>query len=349
MKLKTSEFLKALNTVIGGLKKTSLPSLSCVKLECVKNQLHLTTSSLAQWQSENVECEDPLEEIFCVNMNRLEATIGTAETIEIKSEANALTVKCGHRVSRLSLFPAVEFPVMPDAKAKEVGVNAADLLEGLKAVHGFEHNDSNARPLLSNVHVQGKPKSFICEATEGRNCAQFKKSIICGDFDLMVPAESVGLICNALSRDGAKTKANEKFIQINHDHGFFRCQLSEGQYPDADQILNKKYTELGEITVSELLENLKSLAPFFNDGDPNMIESKINGIGANFLYQSDGDEIKFKIGGRFKSTTQINSNAQALIKCLSQITTEKCQWLYDDTCMCFTAGDLRIISMHLRK
>lgn len=347
MKIETAKLAAALKSLARiFVRKIQIPTSGFVLVESTGKSLSLTAYDLTQWQSETMECKGPVDS-FCVNYNHFCSSLSDAEETELEFSQEAMVVKSGQRVAKLSLMDSKEFPERPAVeKLKAVGFPRAALAAALDAVIGFEH-PQETRGILHGVHIMGGNKKITAEGCDGRNAAHYSQSLVCSGFDCVLPdGEAARALSDMLKRSKSQLKISENAIAVEHESGYYQTILMEGKYPSTDNFINAEYEEIGEIETAPLIKEIESALLF---RDPNVTPA------IHIKFSSRIMELKFtgqfnaqftaKINGKF-SESNANVNGEAFLKCLRSLP-EKCVASKGEKKILMEAGSLKIINAEL--
>jgi DNA polymerase III subunit beta len=349
MKLETkalSEALKNLKPILS--HRTTLPILSCVKLHTERNRLHITASDLDQFQVERIECDGEIGPV-CVGFYHLSNSIG-GEGVSIKLGKDLLTIGCDFGTTELATLSAEEFPASPKMeKSKSLGVSCEDLGNAMGLV-SWAASDDPTRYNIQSVFISSESKKLQAVSTGGRELALVDLALIGSDFELTVPSGLSGNMAFALSRKGAELSANESWIKVSHESGWYACKQIDGKYPNYRQVIPAKKTLLGEVDAAALKELFGRCLGFST-------AKEAKGV---FTFSKDGVEVDFigdnnanlhhRLSGKF-SEFKIALNARSIFNSLSHVKnpTVKLYSAGDEfSPITIQAGDLMILTAPMR-
>lgn len=344
MKIETkllSDALKILRPIVG--RRNTLPVLSTVRLEAKRNRLFLTVSDLDQYQEEKVECVGDLEPI-CVNFNYLVNAL-CADSTSITVSKSYAVVKCGRNEAKLPFLSAEEFPTIPKEDGlKSIGVACVELAKSVKAVEWCARKDEEPW-MFKSVHVIGRAKSLVCEATDGRQLAVNTQSIICGDFEILLPADFVSNVSANLERKGSQMLANEDRIKVVHDGGFFFCKQMDVKYPNTGTVIPKEPTPLGKILLADALDVFSRCNNYTIPARTPISVMKFSEDGIHVSFSANA-ELNLVIPGKYKKH-EANVNSKAFLMCLRGIKADAFDILKDVNMLVLRAGDISIYSNNI--
>lgn len=293
MLIAKSDLLPALEICAAIVKgRTTLAVLHCVRLEAVNNTLTIRASDLDSEQIQEVECVGDLL-ATCVSAKVLLGLIHAAngEISISKDAADApLSIK-GEGEARLSCFPADEFPFTMEDKFTAIGLNCADLADGIEAVEFAQYSGDNPdRYHWQSVHVITSPTQIMCEAYGRAFAAQFKRASIASTSDFCVLTPFVKQFCEALRQDAAVLSVGENKLRVSHMMGSYTCKKPEGTFPPVEKLFNStKGNAIGKAIPEHLITPLTICAQ--------LTQADTNGAFASIHAEFNQDGCKVALNG----------------------------------------------------
>lgn len=257
MLLAKSDLLPALEICAAiASRRTTLPVLNCVRLEAVNNTLTIRASDLDSEQIQEVECHGELS-ATCVNAKVLLGLVHVSGADITLSKVIETLVITGQGEARLSCVPADEFPPTMEDKFTAIGLNCADLADGIEAVEFAQYSgDDPDRYHWQSVHVVTSPTQIMCETCAGPFAAQFKRASIAATSNFCVLTPFIHAFCEALRQDSAVLSVGENKLRVSHKTGSYTCKKSEGTFPPVKTILDAKRSALGKVIPEHLITPL---------------------------------------------------------------------------------------------
>ena len=344
MKIETkalTEALQILRPIVG--RRNTLPVLSTVRLEAKRNRLFLTVSNLDEHQEEKLECSGDLDPI-CINFNYLVNALG-GESTSISISKTYAVVKCGRNESKLPFLAAEEFPQPPkDDGLKAIGANCVEMAKGIRAVEWCARKEPEPF-VLKSVHIVGRPRSLTCEATDRRQLAVHTQAIICGDFEILLPAEFVANVSANLDRKGSQMQANEDRIKVVHEGGFYFCKQMDMKYPATSGVIPKEPVMLGSVLMADALDAFSRCNNYtVPDRTPiSIMDFSEDGIHVAFTANA---ELNLVVPGKYKKHTA-KANSEAFLMCLRGLKAEAFEILKAENMLVLRAGDMAVYSMNV--
>lgn len=242
MKISKQSLSAALEAAWCGNKPTSLPVLSCVKIE----NGTLTASDLNQFGQRKIDADGEMPAV-CVSANALRSSLAFfGGELELSLDGGKVLIKSGES-SRCELLTvdASEFPEWPD-KFTNIGISASDLADAIEAV-SFAGDNNEVMTERNGVHVKTTPKSMIAEAHKGVQFARCEKHLIGVDAEFFIPLAFTKAVCENLRQPEATVSISDSYVQVTHANGKYCCKLYNTRFVNADQFVKSPRKKLGEI------------------------------------------------------------------------------------------------------
>lgn len=276
--------LNIIEKIIG--KNLSLPILNTVLIEAQKNLIKLCSTNLeigiSCWVAGKVEKEGSV----CVPVKILSSYINGLpnKKIEINSKENKLSLECENYKASFSGFGSEDFPIIPQIKEKEfVFSDSFQLCQGFSKVIGAVAL-SEAKPEISGVSINFKKDFIKLVATDSFRLAEstvffdkpteFEKSMI-------VPAKAVQEVIRIFGQEDDKSEIE---IYSSPNQILFSkaippkiqliSRLIEGEYPNYEGIIPKKFLTKIVLSKQEFLQHIKIASLFA--GRTNDLKVKID-------------------------------------------------------------------------
>jgi len=265
----------------------SLPILNNVLLSTEKNFLNLVTTNLeiaiSWWSLSKTEREGKtvIPARFFSNLINL----FPKQSITLETKGSFFLLSCENQEAQLKCFNPEDFPLLPQIKNGDfVQVNNAPFLEGLAQVADIA-SPSSSRPEISGVFLVFKKDLVTMVATDSFRLAEkklfFEKEIE-KEYSLIVPQKTVRELINILSEKKGKLSIyfspNQimfefPMAEVSHPQVQIISRLIEGEYPDYQEIIPKKYETQITLSKEDFLNQLKAAGLFC--GKVNEVKFKI--------------------------------------------------------------------------
>lgn len=167
------------------------------------------------------------------------------ENITFESQNNNLLISTANSSTLVKGQLSEDFPIIPKLEnGKEIIIPIKDLISGLKSVW-YSCSFSNIKPELSSVYFYSKNlNQALFAATDSFRLAEKQ---INGNFleikNLLIPLKSVTEILRIFDGKNGNIKIlfNKNQINLQTDTINFISRLTEGIFPDYQQIIPKKF------------------------------------------------------------------------------------------------------------
>lgn len=281
-----------LKTGINAVERTaghslSLPILNNVLLSTEKNFLNLVTTNLEiaiSWWSLSKTERDGKTVIPARFFSNL-INLFPKQSITLETKDSFFLLSCKNQEARLKRFNPEDFPLLPQIKNGDfVQVNNAPFLEGLAQVADIA-SPGSSRPEISGIFLVFKKDLVTMVATDSFRLAEkklfFEKEIE-KEYSLIVPQKTVRELINILSEKKGKLSIyfspNQimfefPMAEVSHPQVQIISRLIEGEYPDYQEIIPKKYETQITLSKEDFLNQLKAAGLFC--GKVNEVKFKI--------------------------------------------------------------------------
>ncbi|MDE2105441.1 MAG: hypothetical protein KGL39_49900 [Patescibacteria group bacterium] len=300
MKVETTKLKEAIRRLKNIVPhRMSLPILACAKLEAVHGELSLTANNLDMEQTERIPCDGDIE-CLCVPLRSIEqALFNSPDTLIEMDGEKSIVITCGREETILDFQLAEDFPKpMELAKPVKTGVSTAELAEAVENVKWCASTDT-VRYILCGVHVAATDKKLRAEATDGKRLCVSDKNLISAEFDVIIPNAVISGFSEALARDGALLSVGANGVLIEHNDGSFRAKLLEGNYPNTEQVMDKKPAKLGSCDLAELADVLARCSHFTDPARSEAVSLQFGPSGLELSSLGAGSAFNSYVAGKF--------------------------------------------------
>jgi DNA polymerase III subunit beta len=330
---------KGLNIVgrVAG-KNLTLPILNNILISAKKNFLNLSSTDLElgikYWTLIKTEKEGEITVPAKILMNFINLLPDKKITIDSKNQD--LFIQCEEYNTKIKGQSSEEFPIIPTIEDNGViEMNSLVLCEGISQVVDFA-TINQARPELSGVCFNFQKDGLRLTTTDSFRLAEKKLSLERGldkELSFILPQKSAREIVNIFSECEGKVKmhisANQvlfEYPMAETDHPEIQIvsRLIEGEYPDYQGIIPKKYETQLVIEKDKLVNQIKTASIF--SGKSNEVKIKVDSTkgGIEILSQNPelGDNKSFlpvKINQNNGEEGEISFNYRFLIDGLNNI------------------------------
>ena len=270
IKTKLKEAVSIAERVTG--KNLSLPILSAILLEAKDNYLTIKATNLDVGLEIQLPAKITEEGSVAVSAAVLSSFLGNIsreekvklemvkENIHISTESSSTLIKC---------FSAEDFPVIPRvADGNSFQFSARDIVTGLRSV-SYASSLSDIKPEIASVYVYHDGKELVFVATDSFRLAEKRINIRDKEKEfpsVIIPFKNVAELVKVFdgSDEDLKIEANKNQISFFTDNIHFTSRVIDGNFPDYQQIMPKKFKTEVVVGREELLNALK-LSNIFSD------------------------------------------------------------------------------------
>jgi len=270
-------------------KSLTLPILNNILFSTEKNFLKLTTTDLEIginfWILAKIEKEGKITvpSRLCSSFVNLLPD----KKIDLEVKNNDLIINCENYKTKVKGLSAEEFPLIPNVeKIKSISFDASLFCKNLNQIVDIA-SFSNSRPEISGIYFYLTKNSVITAATDsfrlGEKKLTLKKSSLNEECSFILPQKTVKELINIFGeKKGEITmffSPNQVMFEyqmeeVSHPQIQIVSRLIEGEYPNYQEIIPKKFTTEVILNRNDFLNQIK-IASLFS-GKINEVRFKIN-------------------------------------------------------------------------
>ncbi len=277
-------------------KSLSLPILNNILIKGEKNLLSLTTTNLEigiRWWA---LAKNEKEGEIVVPARLLSNFISFLPDgpLELKTEGLFLNIKSRGYKSRIKGFSPDEFPILPQVSQEEsVSLDGPAFCQALSQVFDIA-SSSLTRTEISGVFFQFQKEQIKIVATDSFRLGEkkiFFKSPLNKEYSFILPHLAAREIINVFSENKNEVKIyfspnqalfESMLSEVKHPQLHLVSRLVEGDFPDYQTIIPKKFETQAVLPRNEFLNQIKSASLF---------SGKISEVKLNVLPQAEKIEI----------------------------------------------------------
>jgi DNA polymerase-3 subunit beta len=270
------------------LKKLSLPILSNCLIEAEKNLIKISATNLesgiiwwglAKTEEAGKVCVDT-KFFFNVVSNLKE------ETISLESENNLLKIEDKTVSLKIKGVNPEDFPIIPQKDFLEkISINSKKFCDSLNKIVNIP-SPSLGRPEISGIYFSFEKETLKLVATDSFRLAEKKIPLLTPSsktYSLILPQTAAKEILGIFGKEEGEINfyfsPNQIFIEslateFPHPKILFTSKLIEGEYPNYQEIIPKKFKTKVHLDKAEFLSQIKT-ASFFS-GKINEVKLNIN-------------------------------------------------------------------------
>ncbi len=318
-------------------KTLTLPILQNVLLKSEKNFLTLETTNLEigiKWQA-LIKLEKEGEILVPTRIFSNLINLLPNKPVQLEVKGSNLLIQCENYKTELKGLPSTEFPIIPQLKEGEnISINSLLLSQSLGQVVNVA-SPSIARPEVSGVYFSFQKDLIKMVATDSFRLAEkklFIKSPLLQEYSLILPQQTAKEIIGIF---GDKDEDLQIYFSSNqvlfestmsevaHPRVQLTSKLIEGEYPNYQEIIPKKYETQIVFPKNELLNQIKTASIF--SGKVNEIKLKVSSKEKKIYILSQSPDLgdyKSFLSGKIKGKdVQASFNHRFLADGLSEIKT----------------------------
>jgi DNA polymerase-3 subunit beta len=284
-KIKLKEGLETVNRIV--IKKLALPILENTLFETEKNFLKLTATNLESgivwWGLTKIEEEGKV----CINGKFLESVISNLpeETLVLKSKDYDLFLENRGLILKLKGVNPEEYPLIPTiSNYEKIVFSSKQIAENLLKIVNIP-SPSIGRPEISGIYFSIEKNILKLVATDSFRLAEIKnplKTSLNKIYSFILPQnaarEIIGIFGNKEGDVNLYLSPNQVFFEysmegIPHPEILYTSRLIEGEYPNYQEIIPKKFKTKIFIDKTTFLNQIKIAGSF--KGRMNEVKLKI--------------------------------------------------------------------------
>jgi len=280
--------LSVVEKVVG--KNISLPILDNVLITAEDNFLLLTATDLETaikyWTLAKITKKGKV--VIPVRFFSSFVSLLPEERISLEENKQNLLLECKNYKTQIQGFNPEDFPLIPEVKDYEsLTINNKSFCSGLAQIIDVA-SPSQTRPEISGVFLSFSKDTLKIVATDSFRLAEktiFIENKNKKDCSLILPQKSAREIVNALGEKEGKLKicfsSNQTLFEFpiketNHPQIQIFSRLIEGEYPNYQEIIPKKFKTNIVVGKEEFLNQIKAASLF--SGKINEIKFTINSL-----------------------------------------------------------------------
>lgn len=251
------------------------------------------------------------------------------ENITFELQNNNLLISTANSSTLIKGQPTEDFPILPKIKNENpVLIPVNDFIEGLKSVW-YSCSVSNIKPEISSVFLHSDKNSPLTfTATDSFRLAEKKMDYSFAGFgSFLLPLRSVAEILRIFdSREGKiKLTFDKNQVCVELENIKFISRLTEGVFPDYQQIIPKKFTTEAVIEKSVFINALKTAGIF--SGKLNELNIEVGADEKHIIFRAASadvgehtNKIPAKVNGE---ELKMTFNNKYIFDCLTSISSSK--------------------------
>jgi len=277
-------------SVIGRIagKNLTLPILNNILIETEKSFINLSSTDLElgikYWLLAKIEKEGKITIPSKILTSFINLLPNKKLTLEVKNQT--LFIDCDDQNTQIKGLDAQDYPIIPTINDKSfIGLDIDLFCEGLSQVVDFT-TINQARPELSGVYLSFQKDRVLLTATDSVRLAEktiFLKEKVEKEISFILPQKTAREIINIFTEQKGKIKLysspnqvlfERSMTETDHPQIQVVSRLVEGEYPDYQGIIPKKYEAQVILSKNEFLNQVKTASIF--SGKSNEVKVKIN-------------------------------------------------------------------------
>jgi DNA polymerase III subunit beta len=242
-----TNILNAISKISGVTEThTSIQGAACFLVKSQDGKILISATDMDMQASVSILAEVEKEGSFCIKANVLHdlcRKVSGSILFEIKS--GKLEAKAEKSKYKLSILDGSEFPAFTSHDYKWIEIDSDHLKTSLsKTVSSISKDES--RHYISGVYLHKREGMLSGTGTDGNRLAVIESTGKYDIEDVILPQKLVTLVLSTVSKN-CFISVEKNIFAMKTDDFMIVSKVIDGQYPDYNRIIPKKYT--GEFTV----------------------------------------------------------------------------------------------------
>lgn len=322
----------ALNIVDRSTSQNStLPILSNILLATENNYLKISATNLEVGITVSIPSKIEKTGEVCVYSKLINGFIDNINNGKVDMNLindNLLNIKKDEYSANITTSDAKNFPIIPKIKTSEkIKIKQRDIKNGINGVINSV-SLSDLKPELTGIYFNFDGNNLKIAATDSFRLSEkniYLDSRITGNKSFILPLKTSQELSRLLADDGdsevvLNIDKNQIIFEFNNIQLF--SKLIDGQYPDYNQIIPKKFKTRAAVDKKEFLNTLKVASVFCgkaNDIKINVVNKNIEVVSRDAEKGENINKIKTDIDGM---EIEIAFNCRYLMDGLNNISGE---------------------------
>ena len=264
-------------------KNVNLPVLSCLLLETKGNNLIIRSTNLDLGLEITIPVkveENGKVAVPAGVITNFLNNVNDDKNIILETTDNTLKIQTPTSEANIKTIPSDDFPTIPMVdNEKTYKINSKDLINGIKSVI-YSSSLSSIKPELSSVYIYSNEDNLVCVATDSFRLAEkvikMRKTINLNN--ILIPFKNALDILKIIDNTDTEIEINSTKNQISFvfDGVYLVSRVIDGVFPDYKQILPKEEKTKVVLLKQDLINSLK-ISNIFSDSFNQMNISVKNG------------------------------------------------------------------------
>jgi DNA polymerase-3 subunit beta len=348
IKILKDNLIKGLEIVTRiSLKRISLPILSTCLLETEKNFLKVSATNLESgiiwWGLAKVEREGKI----CIDAKFFHNVVSNLkeETVTLEAENSLLKIEDKNVSLKIKGVNPEDFPIIPQKDSLEkIPINSERLCDSLTKIMNIP-SPSLGRPEISGIYFSFEGEILKIVATDSFRLAEKKIRLstpLSKNYSLILPQSAAKEIIGIFGKEEGEIdlyfSPNQIFVEclageLPHPKILFTSKLIDGEYPNYQEIIPKKFKTKVRLDKSEFLSQIRTASLF--SGRVNEIQLKVekkSGKVEILSQNPDYGEFKSQIFSRVEGEDlSISFNYKFLVEGVSSLDEKEFDFLFTDS------------------
>lgn len=313
-------------------KNLSLPILSSILLEAKNNTLLIKATNLDVGLEIELPAkitEDGSVAVSAAVLSGFLGNITKEDKVRLELIKENIHISTGSSSTLIKSYSSEDFPVIPKVEdSNSFSFIGKDIVSGLRSVL-YSASLSDIKPEISSVYIYQDEKELVFVATDSFRLAEKRITMKDRNKDfqsVIIPFKNVAEIIKVFDNleEEVRIEANKNQISFYAENIHFTSRVIDGNFPDYQQIMPKKFKTEVTISRDELINALK-LSNIFSDKF-NQINLKISPAGKIFELNSKNQDVgenTVKLEGVLEGEDiEMSFNAKYILDCFQSLASD---------------------------
>lgn len=252
-------------------KHLTLPVLQCVYIRAEGEKVFFAGTNLEIGITASVSAKVVEGGVTAVPSALLLQTVQLLpdEVVLLKTEGETLLVEAKGSSTKINVFPAQEFPTIPELEGKAQTINGGLFALGIRTA-AFAVSQSTIKPELGSIFVQQqKEHTLTFVATDSFRLMEktVSQQHLTLENPLLIPQKNaleIARVLEVMEVDPVCVVGEGQVAFRFPDGTYVTSRLTEGSFPDYAQIIPKEFATEVTVLASDFLHALKMTNVFVN-------------------------------------------------------------------------------------
>ena len=318
---KKNDFSEGINIALKAVAgKSTVPTLECVAIEALENQIKLTSNNIELGIETILDCNIMEKGSVLVNAKMLAEIVRKLPEEDVYFESddkNNVIIKCGKANFNISGLDSSEFSFLPNIEKKNKVVMSQFTLKEMirQTIFSTSYNESNRILTGELFEIRGKQFQVTSLDLYRVSIRKVELKEEYGNVKVIIPGKTLSEISKILS--GNMDEEVHIYFSTNHvlfefENTLVVSRLIEGNYYDINKMLSNDYETKIKINKMDLLGSIDRATLLLRESEKKPVvmtihednvhlemNTKIGSMDENILIEKEGKNMIFAFNPKF--------------------------------------------------